>query len=472
MKRNFWNFLFAFVCVLFLIILFINDINHALEFDSSFNLNVIKNIASHGIYGTSVYLVDGQKYYWFDPWITTGPTVFLPTALLIKIVSDFIFIPRLVMNVFFITFLYILAKLIVVIQRKIHFTQTFIYVTSLVFIFSKFISNVTILGVDLVGEIPAYLFILLSIWGLFLESPFIAGLSIGLAVATKLQLVYFCIPLFLGYSYFFYKKRGKDFFKFVLAAAMPVTIFTVSLLLVYGRHIKSYYGDFKGVAIMQKAYPILAGDAASAGVRFIRFIRYDPAFLIMLTVWFAIVFFQWRKYDLKRKIVFGSFSLYLGYFLFLWQFIAHRHLVIPTFIAFLLPGIVTMTYMSTDNMKKFIVGTFIVSILLFPSLIESGEAFRNQTAAADHLRNKYGNATIYNIGWWKSPELQILLNKDFIRLDKKNRKMCSNDCKLIIADYILKGDPTVIPILDKYQKIDSFNGYSLYDLEKPRIYVQ
>ena len=465
MKINIQKILLILTCLMLLGVLLVNDFKHALEFDSSFNLNVVKNIVTHGIYGTSVYLVDGQKYYWFDPWITTGPTVFLPTALLIKFIDNFVLVPRLVMNGFFFLFIFAIAKLIQKSQKRITFAWVSMLVISATIIFSKFINNATVLGVDFVGEVPAYLFTIGSIGGLALGSPMIAGLMIGLAVLTKLQLIYLCLPLSLGYLCYFYKKNIKSAVRFTFFGALPLLVYLATLLAVYGRNIKAYYGDFKGVAIMQKAYPTMVGGITSMGERFIRFLQYDPSFLLLSTVGLIIILLRWKKYDLKHKIIFASFSIYLGYFLFIWQFIAPRHLIIPKLLLFLFQCSVTLEYLSTRNIKKIITIIALISLLLFPSLIESGDALRNQIEAANHIRNEYGNATIYNVGWWKSPELQILLNKDFVRLDKKNREFCKQNCLLIIADTVLKNDLTIVPIASKYRMVDSFNGYNLYDLD-------
>lgn len=467
MKINIQKILLVLLCLLLLGTLVMNDYKHALEFDSSFNLNVVKNIVTHGIYGTSVYLVDGQKYYWFDPWITTGSTVFLPTALIIKFISNFVLVPRFVMNFFFILFIFTLARLIYRSQKRLTFSWIVVLIIALTIIFSKFVSDVMILGVDFVGEVPAYLFVLGSMGALGLGNPLLTGFMIGLAVLTKLQPIYLCLPLSVGYLLYFNKKNVVSALHFILSGALPLLIYAASLLLVYGRGIKQYYGDFKGVAIMQKAYPAMVDGITSMGERSMRFMQFDPLFLVFSIVGLIIIFFSWKKYDFKQKIIFASFSVYLGYFLFIWQFIAHRHLVIPKFLIFVLLCIVTLTYLSTIHVKRIIVGLALFSLFLFPSLIESGDALRSQISATNHLRNKYGNATIYNIGWWKSPELQILLNKDFVRLDRKNRELCKQNCKLIIAESVLKSDKTISPIASKYRKIDSFNGYSLYDLEQP-----
>lgn len=467
MKINIQKILLVLSCLLLLGILVMNDFKHALEFDSSFNLNVIKNIVIHGIYGTSVYLVDGQKFYWFDPWITTGPPVFLPTALLIKSINNFVLVPRLVMNLFFVFFIFTLAKLIHAGQKKLAFSWFAIFTIALTIIFSRFINDAMMLGVDFVGEVPAYLFVLGSIGGLGLGNPILAGLMIGLAVLTKLQLIYLCLPLSLGYLYYFYKKSVKCALHFILSGSLPLLMYGASLLLVYGKGIKQYYGDFKGVAIMQKAYPPMVGSISSLGDRFIQFWHYDPSFLVLSFIGIVFIGLMWKKNDIKKRIIFASFLVFIIYFLFTWQFISPRHLIIPKLLLFLFQCNTTLEYLSTKNAKKIIVGMVLLSFFLFPSLIESDYALRNQIDAANHLRNKYSNATIYNIGWWKSPELQILLNKDFIRLDKKNKELCRQNCKLIIADSVLKNDKTIEPIASKYKKVDTFNGYNLYDLELP-----
>jgi len=56
------------------------------------------------------------------------------------------------------------------------------------------------------------------------------------------------------------------------------------------------------------------------------------------------------------------------------------------------------------------------------------------------------------------------MNKDFIRLDKKNRELCKSKCYLIVADYQLIKDPSSKNSIYKYQQIDLMSGYRLYDL--------
>src|SRR4051812_19310789 len=65
-----------------------------LTYDEAYNLQVVRHLVEHGSYATDGALYDGQPRL-FDAWISTGPTLVLPSALLAASVGDHLWVARL-----------------------------------------------------------------------------------------------------------------------------------------------------------------------------------------------------------------------------------------------------------------------------------------------------------------------------------------------------------------------------------------
>ena len=78
---------------------------------------------------------------------------------------------------------------------------------------------------------------------------------------------------------------------------------------------------------------------------------------------------------------------------------------------------------------------------------------------------------IYFIGWWKAPDIQLLTNIDFIHYDSETRKMCPNNCLLLIDPLFKNLAPQDYKNHRKYKHgtVFSYLNYDLYDLDNTEI---
>lgn len=464
MKNSTLRIILISICLILLGFLIINDFKVPLDFDSSFNLNIVKNFVSKGIYGTSVYLVDGQKYYWFDPWITTGPSVLLPISLVVLLFRNIAFSSRIGMNVFFLSFLYILSLYISKYLHKIKIRWIFIINVAIAFIFSRYTSSILDLGIHTVGEIPGYTYIMIGLLCFLSDNVILAGLFLSFAILAKLQLLFLSGPLFLVFI-FYYRRKFFGAIKLIAAFCIPLCVYGLSLLAVFGKHIRSYYGDFKGVAIMQKVYPSIH-QLFDLKTRFLRWTNFDPLFFV-LAVGFVIFgsFYIAKSQTEKNKLTIFAFTLFLGYFLFLWQFNTDRHLVLPKY---LLICVYFYYFLSKCNKigTKIIVFVVVFAAFLYsPQLIARQKTLQTQIDSARYIEKKYASATLYNIGWWKSPELQLFMNKDVIRVDKKNLNLCKKECYLLVSKYQAKKDPLSMREVKQWKQVEDKEYFSLYKIK-------
>lgn len=465
-RKYFSKVIFIFMSVLFILLLLINDFRMPLEFDSSYNQNLIKNVAASGIYATSVYLNDGQKYAWFDPWITTGPSVLLPIALMTKLFNSQILAPRIFMNLCFILFIIVLSFLLKRYFKKANPFLLMATIIALILIYSKFSNNFLLLGINTLGELPAYLLILISCWGFVKDMPILIGLALALAVLSKLQIIFLALPLILGYTFYYWNiSKNKIALKVIYSFCIPFFLNSLALLLVFGKNIRAYYGDFKGVLIMQNAYPHLSNWFYGIFERITLWSKFAPLFFILSICFVVNLFFCWKKIGVKLRVIFLAFIFYIFYYLAIWQFVSIRHLIIPEFILITLVVLYLMFHRFLKIINIFFVIMLLFSLIITPSLVNSGKEFKKQNSIARFLTQFYPSSTFYYIGWWKSPELGILLNKDFIRIDTNNRLFCKQNCQLIVSDYQRKLDPASIKGLHKYGRGIYKEGYTIFNLD-------
>jgi hypothetical protein len=452
----------CFVMVFFLLISYNNFTAH-LDFDSAFNLNVVKNFVQKGIYGTSVYLVDGQKYYWFDPWISTGPSVLLPISLFVFLTKSLFIVPRFVMNLIFYVFIYLLSLLIWKLNKKIDLHKIMGINIALVLIHTYYFDKILNLTFYLHGEITGYVYILIALLGLLSSNPLVVGLFLGFTLLTKMQFVFLCGPLFLGSIYYFRKNLNK-LITLIISFIIPLFLYLIALLLAFGKGIRNYYGDFKGVAIMQHANPTLS-QIRETSQHIIRLILDYPVFFTLATISIILIAIKFKKFKQNEKIIAVSFIAFLFYFVLIWRSNSPGHLYMPKFICFVWCSYNFINLFSIKIQRYISNAIIVTSFLLIPSLLVPGKYLQQQQDAAKYLKSKYPNSTFYNIGWWKSPELQIFMNRDVIRLDKINLTLCKKDCYLLVSRNQVQLDPESIKDAMRYKLIEKKDYFSLYKIK-------
>jgi len=193
----------------------------SITFDDGYNASVSKNLSMGLGYVTSY-----NNYVYFNPEITTGPTILMPVSVLISIFGNKNWVPGLGASIF----INIGLILIIYFLYKTKFTNKTGFF--LLFITTLFLFLANIYLYTLIGELPAVLFAIASIiiFSKFTKkSLFIAGVIFSLALLTKL-IVAIC---FLGFISIIIVKLFQNRTKRnVLEIIKTVVFFILGLLIV------------------------------------------------------------------------------------------------------------------------------------------------------------------------------------------------------------------------------------------------
>jgi len=163
------------------------QLNYGLEYDESYLLVVIRNIASGG-----GYVDDGVSFFTtgepFHPYISTGPTLLLPSALVWKITGGSLMATRLVPLAFFVVYLAATAGLFH--QWRGRWAALAAVAAPLMLpVLLPDLTNRSLMPGRFVGEIAATAFLLVAALFLLRRNYGLAGLAAGLAILTKFNFV-------------------------------------------------------------------------------------------------------------------------------------------------------------------------------------------------------------------------------------------------------------------------------------------
>lgn len=455
--------------------MFINDLNEALNFDSSYNLNIVKNFVSHGVYGTSFYTKEGYKYYWFDPWITTGPTVLLPVSLFSFITKEFILTPRIVMNIFLFLFLFFISKLVIYYRGKLNFYQIFAANTGIFVLYSRFIVDVVKqFGIHTLGELPGYMYILIAVLGFNKENPVILGLFLALAILAKMQLIFLSLSLLLTtlVYFLFFNKQRKKAIKLLIFFFLPLFLYLFWIGFIYksayGENIITYFQDLQVVIKMQNGY-FDVKQILLPYQRLKNLVNKYPFFVFFSFVSLFISIFKFKKLNIKARLVYISLVSFYLYFLAIWRFNSFRHIIFPQLFLVIYLFYFLIDFFSANIKTKLLSAVAISSLLFFPSLVSSPNFYNLQKQTASYLKRKYAHATFYFWGWWKSPELSLLMDKDFVLYTPKNINLCTNNCFILTSHSQLVIVPQTLDEIKqnvKVKLVDKGMYFKLYRLEE------
>ena len=177
-------------------VVFVRQLLGGLEFDESINLTVVRNLALGNGYATNQVDGYGEVFTQFDPIVSTGPTVLVPSALLWAITDGNIMVVRLIPLALFL--LYVISLFMI-------FWRMWGIPAALCAISVPLLFNLG--GTDLfnhglsvgrfIGEFAAVAFTVLAIRLFMLKRDIIASFVLGLAVLTKLNwlLIAVCVLL-------------------------------------------------------------------------------------------------------------------------------------------------------------------------------------------------------------------------------------------------------------------------------------
>jgi hypothetical protein len=204
------------------------QLRYGLEYDESYNLTVVKNLAEgHG------YATTGVAYGWlkaFDPGASTGPALLMPGALLWTLSGGTLWIVRLVPILYFLLYVGSLGWLFTSIAGR--WAGLIAAASPLVLSVAKpDISTVSLVPGRYVGEIAAVSFTVLMAVFIYRNKPLLAGVAGGLAVQTKFN---FALPILavvivwiVGAWLRKEPSRAVALLRMVVGLAIPTLIFEV-----------------------------------------------------------------------------------------------------------------------------------------------------------------------------------------------------------------------------------------------------
>jgi len=468
---------------LFLILLRI-DLVEPLDFDSSYNLLISKNLAISWKYASSNFLIPGEKFFYFDTWITTGYPLITLGALIFKVFGvNFIF-PRILMNIIYLsTILMIYLIFQHIFQLKTVFGKIRVLIT---IVFLSFILNLHYLGIHFLGETLGFLFLLL---GVFLCRKYLSNrgnlmyislssLFFSLSVITKNFYFFLSFP-FLLLTYFQIIKKGGIKWTKKLGVIFLSLIFLSVPILILIIWINKYYslnayldlykstlqtqGLLKDSLTMSKFIFLLQNTNERIKI---------PYFLNLFLIYLITT-----PLLLRKKYIRETISI-LFYYIFLISSpvtFYERYTVWVLFVLILF-NIFFLVYAFKDTRQTILLANVVFILLIAFSLnriyfsVKTNPRLISQKNISYILNKDFKSSTIYFIGWWKAPDIQLLSNRDFILFNDENIKLCKNECYLIIDPLFKKLDPSYNAqketLVNKFGKpYFQYEDYDLYEIK-------
>lgn len=434
--KNDYIYILAFFLLYVLISLQIGTriINSHIDYDEGYNLQISQNLYTSGEYATYDSL--------FDPYITTGPTVLIPTSFFIS--KQYPLLPRIIPSLYTLLLIIIISRYLLISKL-----QKILYLILLNFIPLFFFFSAHVLG-----EIPAFTFFILSLVSISKRKYILGGIFIGLSLLTKtmflltiISIIYIIFADYLNQKKI--KKAIEAIIDIIYGSLLIIAIWHLFILWQVQFDINSYQ------KILIDSFEIYHKKSVSnlglihGRLEMITWVfKIDAKIYILITL--GIVFFVIKKYFRTSNLLVSVSSFYiclLVYFLLLGATNWYRHF----FPAVLCLSII-IPYLIGDfiekNKKKgilgIIIGAFVIIIFmaynsdtvryqyfhaqqkLQQNLIFEYEGYMpiwqkdtlliHQMATKDFiLKEMDSRKKISGIGWWNAPEISYLINRKIYR---------------------------------------------------------
>lgn len=195
-------------------------------FDEGYSTNTAMTLVDTGIYGTR----SGDTIVEFDPGTSTGSTVILPIALAYKLVGPGVLPARLVIVAFALVGIFALYQLTRLMYRG---SAALLIVLGIMAIPLSGMSDYFSLGRQVLGEVPAFALIMLSIWVWARQwndpkaawnAGILGGILCGLGLIAKLQVTLAIAPAvgLITLARFILKKQGISVFAYGLMTTVMI----------------------------------------------------------------------------------------------------------------------------------------------------------------------------------------------------------------------------------------------------------
>lgn len=415
-----------------------------LGYDDSYNLQVSQNLADNGIYATNGAVHDSHPRL-FDYYISTGPTLLVPTAIAIKLFGNTLFAPKLISFLCLGLFIFLLYKTLRTVADKKHASHTVVlcatlFATALILV----AGNTENILVSTVGEVLSIALLLLS-WLLLSKGRFAyAGLVLGLAVLTKI-LVAIALPFTFVALLLIYQKslliRMKRALIFISTFAVPFVIFEVYRFASFGYNLQAYKFNVKEQLVFFRSGGSGIEDGSVTPLslivsRFEHFTHASPLFnnplsVILIVITLAaltyVVFRHLRQIQLPGDIrnTYSSLLLKLcgvtGLAWIAWWFLVTDHNFIRhsfgaiTLLVIFITGLLLRDARLLSRQRGaltasfYIIGGLLLLVNIFTHDFQFERSFTQPRSAAI-VRDFYADKKLYHFGWWQNPEVQYLSN--------------------------------------------------------------
>jgi hypothetical protein len=437
----------------------------SLNFDSSYNLLSYQSL----FYGKGFYYeFDGKKIP-FDPIISTGPELYLPTFLIWKILgkADYAISHYVVITCYLIFFLFLMCFVLKKPGDR---------VLALLFFLVWFFTNKNIFGIaynqyiDPLGEVPAAFFIFAGFYFIYINKFFFGFFLLGLALDTKPNVIIAVIPALglLVFQKFILPEWKRKNYKLLAFICIKLTLMSSLMILphlIYTKIVpysvldRQEWEMFKNANtersrfVVSRAFgaiKVLYKNPDMNGVR--SYLEEINRHLSKSSSFFNNSYISLGIFGVSLALLIvlsrGHFSFYLficsAIFIFWWFFVTadtwYRYFFIAEFMFILgiiaaLPfiiihhkrsgfillaalGIIFCARFSLDNMKKSLNGEQRKDLLLMKDRIE-----------------KIDEKKIYVYGWLQCPQLMFLSNKRFQDITNKSIKTLGKEGAFFLTSY-------------------------------------
>ncbi|HRN69626.1 MAG TPA: hypothetical protein PLS49_00445 [Candidatus Woesebacteria bacterium] len=410
-------------------------VNTHIDYDEGYNLQVSLLLNLYNVYSTFDTI--------FDPYITTGPTVLIPSALFIY--PKFPLLPRIVTVVYSFILLFLLYRKLQSDRQKIFFL-TMLNFVPLFYFFSSHI----------LGEIPSFTFFILSIIYFQKKRYIVSGIFLAFAFLTKSIIIIgiASIIYLILIDYFNNKNLGKCIhkaLKFILGLSLPLLLWQGYILFSSNFEISTYISIINNSLLIQSQKSSMQFSLYPARFEMILYVFNIHAVIFLLISYVIAISILIHK-KLKNNF-FSSISIFFlvntSYFILFGATNWYRHFFLSVLALFILisylVGKVTVIHMRNMFILIFLLSHIIFNItsnqlkqIYVKKRIEQNLIFDFEhmlpifykdnmlVAQLDMARFIENYIEDYNlisgIDWWNAPEISYLTQRRINR-DPKSTKV-------------------------------------------------
>ncbi len=440
--------------------------NVPLSWDDSFFMLVSRNVAFIGHYGTMHKL--------FDPSITVGFPVILPTALIFKVLSMGPFQERLATCAYLVGFL----NLVYFLPRKVRLLSVGEALLCLgLFVVLSFtnVANLLLLVFNAYGEIPALFFYFLALLyqnTFFLKRRYgyliLSGIFLGLSISTKYIMIFAAISSLMTCMMFFRLSWKKSFIGVIcLITGILIPVFAFEFYHLIRVGIPQYIVDVGDLVRYYGNVDLELFDirpiSQSNFLNHLHVLRVHgfnviaPFLFVITSIYLIVASIKSKNYILVN--ICCMFVFVFIYFFFISHNLLIRHLSIAIIgfnfaVALFVVSRASKIGVEISRKKGIAMFEFVI-LILFAALFSSPGIFKANTRIIDYQKavgeQKKISAFISNSGvnnvyydrYDRTPEIEFLSKKMFLWLPNRSKHISNGKTKdfLIMTQLRLRTDP-------------------------------